>query len=187
MPRSCSLALRATTETEGRDRASLALPGRQDELVQAVLGANPHAVVVVQGGAPYALPWQKQARAIVQGWLNGEAGPQAIAEVLFGVVNPSGKLPMSFPKRLTDTPAYLYYDSGPRADYGEGVFVGYRWYDTRDIEPAFPFGHGLSYTTFAYGNLVVPPRVMRGQQCGGWRWISPTPAPMQVRRPYSCT
>jgi beta-glucosidase len=98
----------------------------------------------------------------VEGWLNGEAGPQAIAEVLFGVVNPSGKLPMSFPQRLTDTPAYLYYNSGPDADYGEGVFVGYRWYDTRDIEPAFPFGHGLSYTTFAYGNLVVPPRVMRG-------------------------
>jgi beta-glucosidase len=151
-----------STETEGRDRASMALPGRQDELVRAVLRANPHTVVVVQGGAPYTLPWQQQAPAIIEGWLNGEAGPQAIAEVLFGVVNPSGKLPMSFPKRLTDTPAYLYYDSGPDADYGEGVFVGYRWYDTRDIEPAFPFGHGLSYTTFAYGNLVVPPRVMRG-------------------------
>ena len=151
-----------STETEGRDRPSMALPGRQDELVQAVLRANPHTVVVLQGGAPYTLPWQQEAPAIVEGWLNGEAGPQAIAEVLFGMVNPSGKLPMSFPKRLTDTPAYLYYDSGPDADYGEGVFVGYRWYDTRDIEPAFPFGHGLSYTTFAYGNLVVPPRAMRG-------------------------
>jgi beta-glucosidase len=150
------------TETEGRDRASMALGGRQDELVQAVLRANPRTVVVVQGGAPYALPWQAHAPAIVQGWLNGEAGPQAIAEVLFGVVNPSGKLPMSIPQRLQDTPAYLYYDSGPDADYGEGVFVGYRWYDSRDIEPAFPFGHGLSYTTFAYRNLRVPPRAARG-------------------------
>jgi beta-glucosidase len=153
-----------STETEGRDRPSLMLPGQQDELVQAVLRANPRTVIVVQSGAPYALPWQAHATAIVQGWLNGEAGPQAIAEVLFGVVNPSGKLPMSFPKRLQDTPSYLYYDSGPDADYGEGVFVGYRWYDTRNLEPAFPFGFGLSYTTFAYHNLAVPARVMRGDK-----------------------
>ena len=150
------------TETEGRDRPSMKLPGQQDELVQAVLRANPRTVVVVQGGAPYALPWQTQAPAIVQGWLNGEAGPQALAEVLFGAVNPSGKLPMSFPKRLQDTPAYVYYGTGPDADYGEGVFVGYRWYDTRGIEPAFPFGHGLSYTTFAYRNLTAPAKVARG-------------------------
>jgi beta-glucosidase len=140
------------------------LPGQQDELVQAVLRANPRTVIVVQSGAPYALPWQARAPAIVQGWLNGEGGPQAVAEVLFGLVNPSGKLPMSFPKRLQDTPAYLYYDSGPDADYGEGVFVGYRWYDTRNIEPAFPFGFGLSYTTFAYRNIAVPMRVVRGDK-----------------------
>jgi beta-glucosidase len=151
-----------STETEGRDRAAMALPGAQDELVQAVLRANPRTVVVVEGGAPYALPWSGQAPAILQAWLDGEAGPQAMAEVLFGAVNPSGKLPTSFPKRLADTPAYLYYDSGPDADYGEGVFVGYRYYDTKGIEPAFPFGHGLSYTTFAYRNLVVPGRVGQG-------------------------
>ena len=150
------------TETEGRDRASMSLPGRQDELVKAVLRANPRTVVVVEGGAPYALPWREQAPAILEGWLSGEAGPQAIAEALFGVVNPSGKLPMTFPKQLPDTPAYLYYASGPDADYGEGVFVGYRWYDTRQIAPAYPFGHGLSYTTFAYRNLVAPQRIPHG-------------------------
>ena len=146
------------TETEGRDRTSLTLPGRQDELVDAVLHANPRTVVVLQSGAPYALPWLDETPAVVQGWLDGEAGPQAIAEALLGVINPSGKLPMSFPKRLEDTPAYLYYDAGPVAVYGEGVFVGYRWYDTRRIGTALPFGHGLSYTTFAYDSLTVPPK-----------------------------
>ncbi len=151
------------SETEGRDRASLALPGRQDELVRAVLKANPRTVVVLQAGAPYALPWSDQAPAILQAWLNGEAGPQALAEVLFGAVNPSGKLPVSFPERLSDNPAYLYYSAGPDADYGEGVFVGYRYYDTKGIAPLFAFGHGLSYTTFAYHELMVPTRALRGQ------------------------
>jgi beta-glucosidase len=150
------------TETEGRDRASMALSGQQDQLVQAILKANARTVVVLQGGAPYALPWQGHAPAIVEAWLNGEAGPQAVAEVLFGLVNPSGKLPMTFPRRMPDTPAYLYYNAGPDADYGEGVFVGYRWYDSRDIEPAFAFGHGLSYTNFAYQNLTVPAKVPSG-------------------------
>ena len=150
------------TETEGRDRPSMALPGRQDELVDSVLRANPHTVVVLQGGAPYALPWADRAPAIVQGWLGGEGGPQALAEVLFGLVNPSGKLPMSFPKRLQDSPAYLYYGTGPDVNYGESVFVGYRWYDARGIEPAFAFGHGLSYTTFSYHDLKVPARVAQG-------------------------
>lgn len=151
------------TETEGRDRTSLVLPGPQDELVRAVLAANPHTVVVLQSGAPYELPWAKAVPAILEAWLNGEEGPQALAEVLFGEVNPSGKLPMTFPRRLRDTPAYLYYSAGPDADYGEGVFVGYRYYDTKGIEPAFPFGHGLSYTTFSYSHLQVPERVSIGE------------------------
>lgn len=150
------------TETEGRDRPSMALPGEQDELVNAVLRANPRTIVVIQGGAPYAFPWQRQVPAILEGWLAGEAGPQAIAEVLFGSVNPSGRLPISFPRRLPDTPASLYYDTGPDAEYGEGVFVGYRWYDARRIAPAFAFGYGLSYTTFAYHNLVMPDHLVRG-------------------------
>ncbi|MGC1459919.1 MAG: glycoside hydrolase family 3 C-terminal domain-containing protein [Steroidobacteraceae bacterium] len=151
------------SETEGRDRASMALPGQQDELVQAVLRANPRTIIVLQAGAPYALPWADQAPAILQAWLNGEAGPEALAEVLFGAVNPSGKLPVTFPRRLIDNPAYLYYSTGLDADYGEGVFVGYRYYDTKGIAPLFAFGHGLSYTTFSYHDLVVPARAVRGQ------------------------
>jgi beta-glucosidase len=151
------------SETEGRDRTSLALPGQQDELVQAVLRANPRTTVVLQSGAPYALPWADQAPAILQAWLNGEAGPRALAEVLFGAVNPSGKLPMSFPRRLIDTPAYLYYSAGLDVEYGEGVFVGYRYYDTKGVAPLFAFGHGLSYTTFSYHDLAVPGRAARGQ------------------------
>src|SRR5579875_1035655 len=151
------------TETEGRDRASLALGGRQNELVEAVLAANPRAIVVLESGAPYELPWAERAPAIIEGWLNGEAGPDALAQVLFGEVDPSGKLPFTFPRRLQDTPIYLYYPALRDADYGEGVFVGYRWYDKRQIEPLFPFGHGLSYTSFAYRNLRAPARVPMGR------------------------
>lgn len=152
-----------STETEGRDRASLALGGRQDELVAAVLAANPRTVVVLESGSPYELPWADRAPAIVEAWLDGEQGPVALARVLFGEVNPSGKLPFTFPRRLEDNPTYLYYPAQRNADYGEGVFVGYRWYDKRQIAPLFPFGHGLSYTTFAYGNLRVPASVPLGQ------------------------
>jgi len=152
-----------STESEGRDRTTLALGGKQDELVEKVLAANPRTVVVLSSGAPYELPWADAAPAILEGWLNGEGGPEALAQVLFGEVTPSGKLPFTFPKRLTDTPAYLYYSGGRDANYGEGVFIGYRYYDERDIDPLFPFGHGLSYTTFEYGNLRVPQSVTVGK------------------------
>jgi beta-glucosidase len=95
--------------------------------------------------------------AILEGWLAGEESADAIAEVLLGATNPSGKLPVTFPQRLEDSPAYLYYSDGPDANYGEGVFVGYRYFDKRRIEPLFPFGHGLSYTTFEYRNLTLAP------------------------------
>ena len=152
-----------STETEGRDRASLALGGRQNELVEAVLAANPRTVVVLESGSAYELPWADRAPAIVEGWLDGEQGPVALAQVIFGEVNPSGKLPFTFPQRLADNPTFLYYPAQRDADYGEGVFVGYRWYDKRQIAPLFAFGHGLSYTTFAYSNLRVPARVQAGQ------------------------
>ena len=151
------------TETEGRDRSSLELEGCQNALVDAVLAANPRTIVVLQSGAPYVLPWAARVPAILEGWLDGEEGPQAIAQVLLGVVNPSGKLPFTFPKALHDTPAYLYYSAGRDANYGEGVFVGYRYYDERQIEPLFAFGHGLSYTTFEYSNLRVPASVRAGE------------------------
>ncbi|HEY2591122.1 MAG TPA: glycoside hydrolase family 3 C-terminal domain-containing protein [Steroidobacteraceae bacterium] len=152
-----------STETEGRDRASLALGGQQNELVEAVLAANPRTIVVLQSGSAYELPWADRVPAIIQGWLNGAEGPEALAQVLFGEVNPSGKLPFTFPRRLADSPTYLYYPAQRDADYGEGVFVGYRWYDKRQIAPLFAFGHGLSYTTFAYDNPRAPGSVTVGQ------------------------
>src|SRR6185312_13989362 len=152
-----------STETEGRDRASLALGGRQNELVEAVLKANPRTVVVLESGSAYELHWADRAHALIEGWLDGEAGPDAIAQVLFGEVDPSGKLPFTFPRRLEDNPTYLYYPAQRNADYGEGVFVGYRWYDKRRIAPLFAFGAGLSYTTFAYDNVHVPRSVPVGQ------------------------
>lgn len=145
-----------TSESEGRDRADMELVGRQNELVSAVLAANPNTVVVLSSGAPLALPWASQAPALVQAWLPGEEGATALAQILFGETSPSGKLPFTFPKRLEDNPAYLHYTAGRDANYGEGVFVGYRYYDTKKVEPLFAFGHGLSYTSFEYSDLRVP-------------------------------
>jgi len=150
------------TETEGRDRADMELEGTQNELVRAVLAANPRAVVVLQNGAPLALPWARQAAAILEAGFAGETAPEAIARLLFGEANPSGKLPYTFPRRLVDNPAYLYYSAGREAHYGEGVFVGYRYYDKREVEPLFEFGRGLSYTSFEYSNLKVPASVPVG-------------------------
>jgi beta-glucosidase len=152
-----------SSETEGVDRTGIQLYGRQNDLVRAVLAANPHTVVVLENGSPLALPWADEAPAIVEGWLDGVEGPQAMAQVLFGQVDPSGKLPMTFPKRLRDTPGYLYYSAGRNANYGEGVFVGYRYYDKRDVAPLFPFGHGLSYTSFRYDHLSMPAAVAVGR------------------------
>jgi len=118
--------------------------------------------VVLNNGAPLDLPWAERAPALVEGWLAGEEGPQALAEILLGKTNPSGKLPFTFPRRLEDNPAYLYYSPGRETRYGEGVFVGYRYYDKRKLVPLFPFGHGLSYTTFEYKNLRVPASAASG-------------------------
>jgi beta-glucosidase len=151
-----------SSETEGRDRADMELSGRQNELVQAVLAANPNTIVVLNNGAPLELPWAERAPALVEGWLAGEEGPEALAQILLGQANPSGKLPFTFPRRLEDNPAYLYYSPGRDASYGEGVFVGYRYYEKRKLAPLFPFGHGLSYTTFGYENLRVPASIAGG-------------------------
>jgi len=145
-----------SSETEGRDRSDMKLMGRQNELVEAVLAANPRTVVVLNNGAPLELPWAERAPALIEGWLAGEEGPEALAEILLGKTNPSGKLPFTFPRRLEDSPTYLYYSPGREARYGEGVFVGYRYYEKRKLAPLFPFGHGLSYTTFEYKSLRVP-------------------------------
>jgi beta-glucosidase len=144
-----------TSESEGRDRADMEMVGRQNELVEAVLAANPRTVVVLNNGAPLSLPWADRVPALLAAWLPGQEGGGAIARVLFGDVNPSGKLPFTFPRRVEDTPTWTSYGAGRDANYGEGVFVGYRWYDRRKIAPLFPFGHGLSYTRFEYANLKV--------------------------------
>jgi beta-glucosidase len=143
-------------ETEGSDRATLSLPGRQDEIVRAAAAVNPKIVVVTTTGAAVAMPWLAQARAVLHAWFPGQEAGSALVDVLFGEVSPSGKLPVTFPKRLEDEPAFGNFPgSGGKVFYKEGILVGYRWYDTRKIEPLFPFGFGLSYTTFAYRDLVV--------------------------------
>ena len=143
-------------ETEGADRPSLSLPGRQDEIVSAAAAVNPAIVVVTTSGAAVAMPWLKQARAVLQGWFPGQEAGTALVDVLFGEVSPSGKLPVTFPKRIEDEPAYGNFPgTDGKVSYKEGLLVGYRWYDKRKIEPLFPFGFGLSYTTFAYRDLAV--------------------------------
>ena len=143
-------------ESEGADRASLALPGRQDEIVRAAAAVNPKIVVITTAGAAVAMPWLSQVRAVLHGWFPGQEAGAAFADVLFGDVSPSGKLPVSFPKRLEDEPGFGNFPgAGGKVTYKEGILVGYRWYDTHKLEPLFPFGHGLSYTTFAYRDLAV--------------------------------
>ena len=121
-----------------------------------MVAANPNTIVVLNTGAPVTMDWLDRVPAVVQAWYAGQEAGNAIADVLFGDVNPSGKLPTTFPRRLHDNPAYINYPGeNGRVYYGEGLFVGYRYYDKKDIEPLFPFGHGLSYTSFSYSNLVL--------------------------------
>jgi beta-glucosidase len=144
--------------TEGRDRPSLALPGAQDELIAAVGEVNRRTIVLLQTGSVVLMPWLDRAAAVLQMWYPGQEGGEAAAAVLLGEANPSGKLPVTFPRAESDaptTPEARYPGIDGRARYDEGIFVGYRWYDEQGIEPLFPFGHGLSYTTFAYDGLAV--------------------------------
>ncbi|WP_206957384.1 beta-glucosidase [Trinickia acidisoli] len=134
---------------------ALANPSNQDALVEAVAQVNPHVVVVVESGNPVLMPWKDRVSAIVEAWFPGEGGGNAIANVLFGKVDPSGKLPVTFPVRDADTPTWNNGTIAPNPVYSEGLEMGYRWYDAEHIQPMFPFGHGLSYTHFAYSDLRV--------------------------------
>jgi beta-glucosidase len=156
--------MRDVYETEGKDRPSLLLPGLQNELISAVADVNANTVVVINTGAPVAMPWLEKVSGVVQGWYGGLEVGRAIARVLTGKVNPSGKLPMTFPRRIEDTPAFEQIPGASDVQYGEGIFVGYRWYDARDIEPLFPFGHGLSYTSFEYSDLQHPQVLRIGEE-----------------------
>jgi beta-glucosidase len=143
-------------ESEGHDRDSLHLPGEQDELVRRVCAANPRTVVVVCAGAPVAMPWADDAAAVLLPWLGGQEVAHALADVLLGRDEPSGRLPVTLPERVEHTPAYgSYPGENDRVTYGEDLLVGYRWYDTRHLPVRFPFGHGGSYTTFAWGDASL--------------------------------
>jgi beta-glucosidase len=150
-------------DSEGGDKKGLEMPYGQVELLQKLARANPKIVAVLVGGSPMEMDaWLGKVPAVLLSWYSGMEGGNAIARVLFGDVNPSGKLPATFPKRLADSPAHSFGASGfPGVDgtvtYAEGIFVGYRWYDARNIAPLFPFGFGLSYTTFEYSNLKLTP------------------------------
>lgn len=147
-------------EVEARDRASLELPKEQEELIRAVVRANPRTIVVTTSGAPLVMEnWIGDVPALMQAFYYGQEGGNAIAEALFGVFSPSGKLPTTFLKRWEDSNAFgRYPGDGKSVDYSEGLFVGYRWHDQREIEPRFAFGHGLSYAEFKYSTLHVKRR-----------------------------
>ncbi len=143
-------------ESEGVDRRHMRLPDGHNALVEAVCAANPNSVVVLHNGSPVELPWVEKPKAILEAYLGGQAVGEAAVDVLYGKVNPSGHLPESFPKRLEDNPSYLYYfGEGGVVNYNEGLFVGYRYYESKKQEVLFPFGYGLSYTSFDYSNLVM--------------------------------
>jgi beta-glucosidase len=143
-------------QSEGFDRPNMDLPGKQDALVEQVAAANPRTIVVLNTGSPISMPWLDKVAAVVQAWYPGQECGNAIADVLFGDTNPAGKLPQTFPVRLEDTPTYLDFPGeNGKIYYSEGLFVGYRYYDKRNIAPLFPFGFGLSYTTFSYSSLSL--------------------------------
>jgi len=143
------------TESEGFDRTTLALPGRQDELVRRVAAANSSTVVVVNSGMPVLMPWIDDVAAVIQAWLPGQAMGDALADVLLGHAEPGGRLPVTMPRAEADCPVLHAEPTGARLEYSEGLLVGYRGYDTAGTEPLFEFGHGLGYTTWAYESLEV--------------------------------
>ncbi len=152
-------------ESEGYDRKHMNLPENQNELIEAVAAAQPNTVVVLHNGSPVEMPWISRVKAVVEAHLGGQAVGGATARVLYGEVNPSGRLAETFPLRLEDTPCYLTYGGeNDRSEYTEGVFVGYRYYTSRKMKVLFPFGHGLSYTTFSYGNLKVNKEKMKDSE-----------------------
>ena len=150
------IAVKEEMQTEGIDRTHMALPDSHNALVSAVAEAQPNTVVVLFNGSPVEMPWVNEVPSILEMYLPGEGVGEAVNGILSGDVNPSGHLPETFPLKLEDNPSYLYYiGNKKKVEYREGSFVGYRHYASKKQEVLFPFGHGLSYTTFSYDNLVV--------------------------------
>lgn len=152
-------------ESEGFDREHMQMPQSQNYLIEEIAKVQPNVVVVLHNGSPVEMPWIAKVKGVLEAYLGGEAVGEAECNILFGEVNPSGKLAESFPLKLEDNPSYLYYGGeGDSVEYREGVFVGYRYYDYKKSEVLFPFGHGLSYTTFAYSNLKLDKKKMTDQE-----------------------
>ena len=148
--------LTAEWESEGQDRINMDLPGEQNELIARVAAANPNTVVVLNAGSPLHMPWVNDVKSVLQMWYLGQESGNAIADILFGEADPGGRLPTSFPKRIEDNPAHINFPGeNGMVRYGEGLFVGYRYYDKKNIAPLFPFGHGLSYTSFSFDVLEL--------------------------------
>lgn len=148
-------------ESEGFDRTHMRLPKCQNELIEAVCDANPNTIVVLHNGSPVEMPWIHKVKGVLETYLGGQAVGGAVVDVLYGDVNPSGKLPETLPLKLEDNPSYIFYSGeGDKVEYREGVFVGYRYYDKKKMEVLFPFGHGLSYTSFLFSNLKVSQKRM---------------------------
>jgi beta-glucosidase len=153
------------TESEAADRLSLNLPSAQDELIQAVAAANPRTVVVINAGAPVAMPWLSEVAAVLDAWYPGQTSGTSLASALFGQTDPGGHLPVTFPASLSQVPASStpqWPGKGRQVHYSEGIDVGYRWYGAHDVTPLFPFGFGLSYTQFAFSNLQISPATVNG-------------------------
>ncbi len=149
-------------ESEGFDRSHMAMPSCQNELIEQIAKVQPNTVVVLHNGSPIEMPWIDKVKGVVETYLGGQAVGGAVCDILFGKVNPSAKLPETFPLRLEDNPSYLsYIGEGDVVEYREGIFVGYRYYDKKKMDVLFPFGYGLSYTTFAYSNLTVDKEQMK--------------------------
>ena len=153
------MGLNPRMESEDTDRDSLALPAAQERLIREVVKVNPRSVVVLYNATPILMNrWLASVPAVVEAFYPGQEGGTALADILFGDVCPSGRLPITFPRRWEDTPVHDTYPNPDVAIYKEGIFVGYRYYDKHHIAPLFPFGYGLSYTTFAYDHLKIEPK-----------------------------
>jgi beta-glucosidase len=163
-----AIVVARTYESEEFDRPNINLPKQQGQLIRLVAEANPHTIVIVMNGGPVETEsWEGKVPAIIEAWYAGQEQGNAIARILFGDVNPCGKLPISFPRSLDQTPvssSAQYPGIDGVVNYSEGQFVGYRGYDFYDIDPMYPFGFGLSYTTFEYGGLEINPSVIQHDQ-----------------------
>lgn len=152
-------------ESEGFDRKHLNIPDNHRVLIEAVAEVQNNLIVVLSNGAPIEMPWLDKVKGVLEGYLGGQALGGAIADLLFGIASPSGKLAETFPKKLIHNPSYLNFPGdGETVEYREGIFVGYRHYDTRDVEPLFPFGYGLSYTSFEYSDLQVDKKQIKDDE-----------------------